>query len=107
MCLRSFIEATRHQIHHVNDRYDCTYHSKSLYIIVKNTWRKRLTAFINTAKRYNHASPVIVEASRAPENISFVYLGFETDGVYLFQRSARVVCAVGTRMRSCVRKLLG
>jgi hypothetical protein len=36
------------------------YHSKSLYMIVKKTWRKRLTAFISTANRYNHASPVIV-----------------------------------------------
>jgi hypothetical protein len=36
-----------------------TYHSRSLYIMVKKTWRKRLTAFISTAKRYNHASPDI------------------------------------------------
>lgn len=28
-----------------------THHSRSLYIIVKNTWRKRLTALINTDKR--------------------------------------------------------
>lgn len=28
-----------------------TDHSKSLYIMVKNTWRKRLTALINTANR--------------------------------------------------------
>jgi len=27
------------------------YHSRSLYIMVKKTWRKRLTAFISTAKR--------------------------------------------------------
>jgi hypothetical protein len=27
---------------------------------VKKTCRKRLTAFINTASRYNHASPDIV-----------------------------------------------
>jgi hypothetical protein len=39
-----------------------TYHSRSLYMIVKKTCRKRLTAFINTASRYSHASPVIVEA---------------------------------------------
>lgn len=37
-----------------------TYHSKSLYMMVKNTWRKRLTAFISTASRYNHASPDIL-----------------------------------------------
>lgn len=36
------------------------YHSKSLYMIVKKTWRKRLTAFTSTAKRYNHASPDIL-----------------------------------------------
>ena len=28
-----------------------THHSRSLYMMVKNTWRKRLTAFINTEKR--------------------------------------------------------
>jgi hypothetical protein len=28
-----------------------THHSRSLYIIVKNTWRKRLTALINTDNR--------------------------------------------------------
>lgn len=28
-----------------------TYHSKSLYIMVKKTWRKRLTALIKTANR--------------------------------------------------------
>ena len=27
------------------------YHSKSLYMMVKNTWRKRLTAFTRTARR--------------------------------------------------------
>jgi hypothetical protein len=31
------------------------------YIMVKNTWRKRLTAFTNTDNRYNHASPDIIE----------------------------------------------
>ncbi len=40
------------------------YHSKSLYIMVKNTWRKRLTAFMMTAKRNNHASPDILAAWR-------------------------------------------
>ena len=29
-------------------------------MIVKKTWRNRLTAFISTAKRYNHASPDIL-----------------------------------------------
>lgn len=37
-----------------------TYHSKSLYIIVKKTCKKRLTALINTANRYNQASPDMV-----------------------------------------------
>lgn len=46
-------------------RVGCTHHSKSLYIMVKKTCRNRLTAFINTARRYNHASPVIVRASCA------------------------------------------
>ena len=37
-----------------------TYHSKSLYIMVKKTCRKRLTALISTASRYSHASPDII-----------------------------------------------
>lgn len=37
-----------------------TYHSRSLYIIVKKTCRNRLTAFINTAKRNSQASPDIM-----------------------------------------------
>lgn len=37
-----------------------TYHSKSLYIMVKKTWRKRLTALISTASKYSHASPDII-----------------------------------------------
>jgi hypothetical protein len=41
------------------------HHSKSLYMIVKKTCKKRLTAFINTASRYNHASPDIATVSRA------------------------------------------
>ena len=37
-----------------------THHSRSLYMIVKKTWRNRLTALISTANRYNHASPDIM-----------------------------------------------
>lgn len=37
-----------------------TYHSRSLYMMVKKTWRKRLTALINTARRNSHASPDII-----------------------------------------------
>lgn len=29
-------------------------------MMVKKTWRKRLTALMSTAKRYNHASPDIL-----------------------------------------------
>lgn len=47
-----------------DERRGEAYHSRSLYIMVKNTWRKRLTAFINTAKRYNHASPDILYYNR-------------------------------------------
>ncbi len=36
------------------------YHSKSLYMMVKKTWRNRLTALINTANRKSHASPDIM-----------------------------------------------
>ena len=39
---------------------DITHHSRSLYMIVKKTCRKRLTAFMRTASRYNHASPDIL-----------------------------------------------
>ena len=41
-----------------------TYHSRSLYMIVKKTCRNRFTAFINTANRYSHASPDIVTVGR-------------------------------------------
>jgi hypothetical protein len=51
-------------------------------MMVKNTWRKRLTAFINTAKRYNHASPVIVRASCAPEEMLWMEKGFEVGWQY-------------------------
>lgn len=44
-------------------QHSLTYHSRSLYIIVKKTCRKRLTAFISTASRYSHASPDIICAS--------------------------------------------
>jgi hypothetical protein len=50
------------------------HHSKSLYMMVKNTCRKRLTAFISTAKRYSHASPDILSViDRSPlfNNASF------------------------------------
>ena len=34
-------------------------------MIVKNTWRKRLTAFMSTANRYSHASPDIMRKKAA------------------------------------------
>ena len=37
--------------HHHSKCVGNPYHSKSLYIIVKKTCRKRLTAFMRTAKR--------------------------------------------------------
>ena len=40
------------------------YHSRSLYMIVKKTWRKRLTALMSTAMRYSHASPDIMTVVR-------------------------------------------
>ena len=51
-----------------NSRFGCnmrqkrnpTYHSKSLYMMVKKTCKKRLTAFMSTARRYSHASPDIM-----------------------------------------------
>lgn len=53
---------------------DFTYHSKSLYIMVKKTWRKRFTAFISTARRYNHASPdIIVELRSNVERLQLIY----------------------------------
>lgn len=38
------------------------HHSRSLYMIVKKTCRKRLTAFTRTDRRYNHASPDIISS---------------------------------------------
>lgn len=55
-----------------------TDHSKSLYMIVKKTWRNRLTAFISTANRYNHASPDIVRAVCAARHL--VQAGFSREG---------------------------
>lgn len=51
-----------HREQHSHRRATCvlTYHSKSLYMMVKKTCRKRLTALINTAKRKSHASPDIM-----------------------------------------------
>lgn len=48
------------------------YHSKSLYMMVKNTCRNRLTAFMMTAKRYNHASPDILAALEVEETEEFL-----------------------------------
>lgn len=48
-----------------------TYHSKSLYIMVKKTCRKRLTALINTASRYSQASPDIISTQGAESKIRF------------------------------------
>lgn len=39
-----------------------TYHSKSLYMMVKKTCKNRLTALINTDRRNNQASPDIMMA---------------------------------------------
>jgi hypothetical protein len=47
-----------------------TYHSRSLYMMVKKTCRNRLTAFISTASRYSHASPDIIGGGR-PIRASF------------------------------------
>jgi hypothetical protein len=37
-----------------------TYHSRSLYMIVKNTCKNKLTAFMTTASKNSHPSPVIL-----------------------------------------------
>lgn len=46
------------------ENWRCMYHSRSLYMIVKKTWRKRLTAFMSTERRYSHASPDIIWKGR-------------------------------------------
>lgn len=38
-----------------------TDHSRSLYMMVKKTWRNRFTALIRTANKYSHASPDMVD----------------------------------------------
>ena len=45
-----------------------TYHSRSLYMMVKKTCRNRLTALINTANRNSHASPDILSNLQWPES---------------------------------------
>lgn len=50
-------KSPRHQLPESRTR---TYHSKSLYMIVKKTCRKRFTALMSTARRYSHASPDIM-----------------------------------------------
>lgn len=50
-----------------------TYHSRSLYMIVKKTCRNKLTAFISTANRYSHASPDIIFAIELPRLVSRVF----------------------------------
>lgn len=37
-----------------------TYHSRSLYIMVKKTCKNRLTALINTANKNSHPSPDMI-----------------------------------------------
>lgn len=39
-------------------------------MIVKKTCRKRLTAFMSTARRYSHASPDIIDAGGASRRFS-------------------------------------
>jgi hypothetical protein len=73
-------------------------------MMVKNTWRKRLTAFINTAKRYNHASPVIVRAFVRPIECHEYEKGRNELAIGPVGASAKSV--VGTLMRSCVCRLL-
>jgi hypothetical protein len=86
-----------------------THHSKSLYMIVKNTWRNRLTAFINTASRYNHASPVIVRASCVCKQVMDIRESFEMAwqcSQKVLQRDQEAALrALGTRVRSCVCRL--
>lgn len=56
-------------------------------MMVKKTWRNRLTAFMSTAKRYNHASPDILavlgsRAGRAGARLSVQRRkhGMQSDG---------------------------
>jgi hypothetical protein len=58
---RSALDRVQEKFHRA--RTGITHHSRSLYIIVKNTWRNRLTALINTDSRYSHASPDIMGAT--------------------------------------------
>jgi hypothetical protein len=84
----------------------CTHHSKSLYIIVKNTCRNRLTAFINTASRYNHASPVIVRAFCVCKQVMDVRKSFaitwQCSQEVLQRDQEATLRALWTRVRSCV-----
>ena len=58
-----------------------THHSRSLYMMVKKTWRKRLTALMRTASRYSHASPDII-ADLRPMGPDRVCKGFGRRALY-------------------------
>jgi hypothetical protein len=51
---------TYQRVKSININMGQTYHSRSLYMMVKKTCRNRLTAFINTANRKSQASPDIM-----------------------------------------------
>lgn len=68
-----------------------TDHSRSLYMIVKKTWRKRLTAFISTASRYNHASPDILCLSLACASKDWSLSGAQTSRIFRLSKDGRRV----------------
>ena len=66
-----------------------TDHSRSLYMIVKKTWRKRLTAFISTASRYNHASPDILRFSLACASTDWSLSEAQTSWIFRLSKYGR------------------
>lgn len=68
-----------------------TYHSKSLYMIVKKTCKNKFTAFMTTANRYSHASPDIMGALTESRRSRFLQVAWMKRS-----RSKRFAC----RLRS-------
>ena len=87
---------------------EATYHSKSLYMIVKNTCRNRFTAFINTANRYNHASPDILTAVYGTDGTDgMVGEGYRTGDRCVTEREQRANLARDNRCWYYCRKKEG
>lgn len=76
-------------------------------MMVKKTWRKRLTAFINTANRYNHASPDIVSRYCAAYRLLSNNSSFANQRVHQGKGCLNCKCKGGDAAVSCWRLAAG